>query len=135
MMAAAGCRELLHRNDEAEAEQDNVAARTEEQDVAPEIDLSRHLAGMTFLSREKHEGGFAPPGSDSLFYWRLEFHKDTVSWRHSDIDGDGFTYTVEPDGTIKAFKRRFDDKPFVEGQFFPERGELLWDGLWYQKAD
>jgi len=25
--------------------------------------------------------------------------------------------------------------PAIEGQFFPENGELLWDGKWYRPAD
>lgn len=91
------------------------------------------LAGMRFISKGKHEVGLSPTGV-AMGHWRLEFHENRVTWNHSDVR-ERFSYTVEPDGTIKGYRWGSGDTPFAEGRFFPRRGELLWDGLWYRKVD
>jgi len=132
VVSVAGCREELQPNAEIEANRQNDTTVSEEHEDAHKGDLAEQLVGMHFISKEEHEIGVAPPGQ-GMGHWHLWFHKDFVSWQFSDIAARP-RYTVEADGTIKTPAGLGNDPP-IEGKFFPERGELLWDGLWYRKAD
>ena len=121
-IAASDCQGPLQGNDGASVNQETGTRAT---------DLAQQLVGMRFVSKEKHDCGLGPTGV-VMGYWRLRIDEDYVSWDFSDTPRRA-PYTVEPDGTIKT-PLGLPYMP-IEGKFFPERGELLWDGVWYTKAD
>jgi len=89
--------------------------------------MPQSLAGMWFISKEKHEVGLGA-GEPAMGHWHLRFIDSGGKWQHSDVE-EGFAYTMLPDGTIKAIVNPANP---IEARYCPDRNEILWDGLWYR---
>jgi hypothetical protein len=85
-------------------------------------DICDSIAGLTFQSIEKHEGGLGPNGATERF-WSVSFQDGILHWSHSDVSESG-VFTCSGN-TIKA-------KSYV-GTYDQESEILTWEGIKYKK--
>ena len=81
---------------------------------------------MSFLSKEKHAASYE--GNDTK-YWSLQFAETNVYWKYVNLAAI-LTYKLCPDGTIKVI----GDHSYLvhDAHYYPDRGEILWEGVWYK---
>lgn len=105
--------------------QSKTATTAQQTASLPAATMPANLAGMRFVSREKHEGGMTPRGM-AMGYWHLEFRESSCGWDNWDVR-EGCRYHLFPDGRIEA---SCSGRPIV-GQYDPDRKQVKWDGFWY----
>ena len=85
------------------------------------------LVGVSFISEEKGEPGWAPgPMADGSYF--AEFTTYGLVWRHADVE-DHYICTLGKDGAFEAVAR---DGKKAEGRVDLARGELTWHGKKYR---
>jgi hypothetical protein len=88
------------------------------------------LAGLTFVSVDKHEVGRGV-GGPAMGTWSLRFSDKTVSWHYSDVV-ESLKYTVTADGKIEATSAMRNGAKRT-GQYDAATKELTFDGAKYKQ--
>lgn len=91
------------------------------------------VAGATFKSIEKREGGLGPDGEVAQVHWSVRFENGGFQYYFSDVvDSGTYSCTVE-DG--KAHIQRDSGSDGAIGIYDPETGVLTWGGDRYRPVE